>query len=686
MTVRFECTNGIALVTIDNPPVNAISRDVRQGLLDAMEQALANNAERMIITGHGKAFVAGADAKEFGDPPKGPHLNDVLARLSSLPIPTVSAINGVALGGGLEIALATRYRIAAPSATLGLPEVTLGIVPGAGGTQRLPRLVGVTKAIEMVGSGKAISAVEAVAVGLVDEMSGEPTDAARALPMETLRNAVRTDEIEPPISNIIDVDAAIAQVKRRSPGQIAPEKAVALVVDAMTLPIDEGLAKERATFLELRGSEQAEALRHVFFAERAAVSQGNEFPRPASPVKTAIVVGGGNMGASIAYALATGGLRVTVIETNSEASLRAEANVARLIDQGFTRGLLSEQGTVDLRARIEHRIGYDGIKPVDLAIEAAFEDMEVKRSIFDMLAKGLPESTILATNTSYLDVNKFAETIPAPERFLGLHFFSPAHIMKLLEIVKGDKTSDATLGVSFALAKLLQKIPVLSGVCDGFIGNRILSRYRHAADVLLLEGATPTEVDEAMRSFGMAMGPYEAQDMSGLDIGYANRKRQNLRNRSDVRYIPILDRLIEENGRLGRKSGAGWYDYEGSKSITSDVVYGQLVRASDEAGVHRTEVPQKEIQNRLVLAMIAEAVAILEEGIAQRPRDIDLVLIHGYGFPRWRGGLMHYADHLGVEEVNDRLVRLQRSDPSSWPASGLLLKLVSEGRTFASLN
>jgi 3-hydroxyacyl-CoA dehydrogenase len=686
MPVHFECSDGVAIATIDNPPVNAIDRHVRQGLLDAMDLARTNNARRMIITGRGAVFVAGADTREFDVAPQPPHLNDVLNLLASFPIPVISAINGAALGGGLEIALASHYRIAASRASMGLPEVTLGIVPGAGGTQRLARLIGISTAVDMIGFGKTVDAEEAKAMGLVDALSDDPLATARSMDEAILKRAVPTDLRPPPASDDASVAAAMALAGRRLPSQHAPSRAIRLVAASATLPIAEGLSHERETFLELRASDQARALRHVFFSERAALSQSKQFPRPNRDIATALVVGGGNMGAAIAYALATGGIEVTVIETNEEARTRAEANVSRIVEQGVSRGLLTAKAADDIKARFGYKVGYEAVAPVDLAIEAAFEDMEVKRAIFDALAKSLPEHTILATNTSYLDVNQLAEGIPVPGRFLGLHFFSPAHIMKLLEIVRGDKTSPETLGTAFALAKTLKKIPVLSGVCDGFIGNRILSRYRQAADILLLEGASPSQVDAAMRNFGMAMGPYEAQDLSGLDIAYANRKRQDLRNRTDIRYVPLADRLVEENERLGRKSGAGWYDYRDGKPLPSPIVDAQLLRASQEANIERRYIPEHEITRRILSAMIAEATEILDEGIAQRPRDIDLVLVHGYGFPRWRGGLMHYADSLTPTAILSDIQRLAAIDPLSWSAPPLLARLALDGLSFDSLN
>ncbi|WP_203437260.1 MULTISPECIES: 3-hydroxyacyl-CoA dehydrogenase [Rhizobium] len=434
---------------------------------------------------------------------------------------------------------------------------------------------------------------------------------------------------------------------KKSSGQVAPRKAVDLVLLSGMSQIDEGLAKERSIFLELRGSEQARALRHVFFAERGAASRGGEFPAPQRQLRTALVVGGGNMGAAIAYALAVGGLNVTILETDSGASRRAKSNSDRIIKQGKSRGILTQGEAQALTAPINHRVGYDCLDAVDIAIEAVFEDMAVKKAVFASLAAALPDPTILATNTSYLDINELALEVQSPERFLGLHFLSPAHIMKLLEIVRGDKTSPETLGVAYALAKTLRKVPVLSGVCDGFIGNRILARYRQAADLLLLEGATPYQIDEAMRSFGMVMEPYEAQDMSGLDIAYANRQRQKLRKSNDVRYVPIAHRLVEDYKRLGRKTEACWYNYEGINPTQSSVVLSLLDQVSHEANIERRTFNSPEIQERLLEAMIGEARSILGEGIAERPEDIDLVMIHGYGFPRWRGGLLDYAERQG---------------------------------------
>lgn len=685
MPVTYERHGEVAVITFDNPPLNVFGQAMRAGLQAAIARAREERPERLILTGAGRAFVAGADAREFDGPPLAPQLNDVLAELVDLPFPTIAAITGPALGGGLEIALACRSRIASPQATLGLPEVTLGLVPGAGGTQRLPRLIGIAAAVDLIGQGRTISADEALTLGLVDELAEDAMAAALARPAETLHRAILADHRPAPMMDSAAIAEAHVLAHRRAAGQESPHIAIDLVAAAATDPIESALVRERAAFIQLRHSNQAIALRHIFFAERASQSQGKSFPTPTAPLQSAVVVGGGLMGAGIAYALAIAGLAVRVVETDAAGQARGLANLDKLIGQGVKRGAIADEAA--FRSRLTCVAGYKNLPPVGLAIEAAFESMEVKRAIFAELEAALPDDTILATNTSYLDVNALAANLRVPGRFLGLHFFAPAHVMKLLEIVRGTQTSDAALGQAFALAKRLKKIPVVSGVCDGFIGNRILSRFRQTVDVLMLEGSCPKGVDDAMRNFGMAMGPYEAQDMSGLDIAYANRKRQNLRARTDIRYVTIADHLVEDLGRLGRKTGAGWYDYDSAgKSIESDVVTHAIYQASETAGVNRIARSKEEIADRAVLAMIMEAIRILEEGIAARPQDIDLVMVHGFGFPRWRGGLMQFANTLTPPVILGKIEALAAEDPLSWSVPNLLRQLVNEGRSFDSLN
>lgn len=681
MTVRHSMQGNACVITIDNPPVNVISAAVREGLMDALDAAEAAGAARIVLTGAGRTFVAGADAKEFDLAPIPPHLPDVLARLERLP--AIAAINGVALGGGLEIALACRMRVAAPGASVGLPEVTLGVIPGAGGTQRLPRLIGIDKAVGLIAEGRAVKADEALTLGIVDAIEDDPVAAALAIPQERLDAALPLRERPAPAPAPEAVTAARAKAAKRAAGQIAPDEAIALVEASADVPLADGLAREREVFLRLRGGDQAAALRHVFFAERAATGRA---PKGAEARETssAIVVGGGTMGAGIAYALAGIGVKVTLIEQDEAGAERARANVARLYGEGVKRGRMTQdEADARMAERLSFRVGYDDLPPADIAIEAAFESMEVKRTIFAALDKGLPETTILATNTSYLDVNAIFAGVSNPGRLIGLHFFAPAHIMKLLEIVRADTTSDTTLATAFRLAARMKKIPVEAGVCDGFIGNRILTRYRQTTDLMLVEGATPSQVDAAMEGWGMAMGPYAVQDLSGLDIAYANRQRKGLKDKPGIRYVRIADRMVEELKRLGRKTGAGWYDYpEGGKRQASAAVDALV---AEEATAPRDWTPE-EIAERAVLSMIEEGFHILDEGIARRPADIDLVLVHGYAFPRWRGGPMHHADRLGLSAVLARIRQLAAEDPLSWRVPPLLERLVSEGRTLARLN
>lgn len=672
--VHFAVTDGIALVTIDNPPVNVTSHAVRQGLAEALDAAEAAGVNRVVVTGAGKTFVAGADAREFVAAPVAPHLPDLVLRIETFPVPVVAAINGAALGGGLEIALACRVRIATPGATLGLPEVTLGIVPGAGGTQRLPRLVGLGPALSLICEGRIIPVQEAEAIGLVDAIASDPVASARIVPIPA-RSA--TGALPAPRPDVDAIKAARQQAEKRSSGQIAPLKAIDLVEAATRLPLDEGLALERETFLDLKTSDQAAALRHIFFAERTAIAQGKAGGRD---IASAVVVGGGNMGAGIAYALAAIGMSVALVESDAAGVERARANVARLYADAVKRGkTTAEAAEAEQAARFSFHEGYGALPPADIAIEAVFEDMEIKRQVFAALDAALPERTILATNTSYLDVNRVGEGISHPERFLGLHFFSPAHVMKLLEVIRARTTSSETLATALRLAARLKKIPVLAGVCDGFIGNRILTRYRQTCDIMLMEGALPAQVDRALRGFGMAMGPYEVQDLSGLDIAYANRKRLGWRTKDGFRYIPIADRIVEETGRLGRKTGAGWYDYDGGKASPSPLIDRIVAEESARAGITRRVFSDEEIVTRAISSMIEEGFRILEEGIAARASDIDLVMVHGYAFPRWRGGPMHYAGRVGFAEIARRIDAFAAEDPLSWGVPALLRRAAREG-------
>ncbi len=682
--VRVETLGRALVVTIENPPVNVISAAVRKGLLAAIDQAeaalAAGRVDRIVLTGAGRAFVAGADAKEFDAAPAPPHLPDVLLRLMRLP--AVAAINGAALGGGLELALACRARVASASALLGLPETTLGVVPGAGGTQRLPRLIGAERALALIPEGRSIKPDEALALGLIDAIAEDPVRAA--LLADLSRPAL--DDLPAPVPAPEAAGAARANAEKRLTGQIAPLRAIALIEAACKLPSAEGLAQERATFLELKAGPQARALRHVFFAERGAGAGPDLKALTPAPITRALVAGGGTMGAAIAYALSGVGIHITLLEQDAEAEARARANVAALFDAAVARGKQTRKDADrQLAQGFAFVSGAGGPLPqVDLAIEAVFENLEVKRALFARLAAALPEGTILATNTSYLDVNAIAECLPHPERFLGLHFFAPAHLMKLVEVIRAKATSPQTLATAFGLTRRLGKIAVEAGVCDGFIGNRILTRYRQTGDILLIEGALPEEVDAAMTGFGMAMGPYAVQDLSGLDIAYANRQRKNQAAQPGIRYIPIADRMVERLKRLGRKSGAGWMDYDGGKPKPSAQVAALIADVSAKAGLTRRGFAAETIARRLMLAMIAEGFDILDEGIARRAADIDLVLVHGYGFPRWRGGPMRLAEEWGLATVAAELAALAVEDPLSWRVPPLLARLVAEGKALSS--
>ena len=682
MQVTMRSENHVGYVTLSNPPVNAIGQALRMGLLKAVRWAERGRLDRVIVLGAGGIFAAGADAKEFDAPPQEPHLPEVLNAIDESFVPWIAAIEGVALGGGAEIAMACRMRIMAPGARIGLPEVTLGVIPGAGGTARLPRLVGLQKAVEMITTGKAIGAQEACSAGLVHTVEDDPFEAAFLVNSEALGCIVPTWEYHAPAHDADLFHMARENLQAKMPRQDAPVRALKVIEAGLALPFHEALAHERRVFLELKTGSQAKALRHLFFVQRAAKApvhlKGSAFE-----VQHAVVVGGGTMGAGIAYALLSSGLRVTVLEADAAGLKRAEDNIAKIIEASLTRGMIDAACAADLRSRLTLSTQYSQAATAQLAIEAAFEDMAVKHEILGKLDAVLPADAVLATNTSYLDINEMAVSLMDPTRVIGLHFFAPAHIMKLLEIVQGTQSSDRAIAVGYALAKRLGKVPVLAGVCDGFIGNRILARYREAADTVFMDGSTPWEVDDAMVEFGYAMGPYEAQDLSGLDIAYANRQRQAPTRDPKRRYIPIADRMIEL-GKLGRKTSAGWYRYPGGEGKVEDPIVADLaIEEAHFASITRTDYSGQDICQRLVLAMINEAADILDAGIAQSAGDIDLVTVFGYGFPRWRGGLMHYADSLGVETIVAKIEILAQEDPVAWKVSPLLRRCADAGQSLA---
>lgn len=671
MPVSVEKRGTVALVTLSNPPVNAIGRAERQGLLDALAMVEADAAiHAVVIAGEGGNFAAGADAREFDGAPLEPHLPDALNAIEACTKPWIAAISGAALGGGLEIALVCDKRIAHPRASLGLPETNLGVVPGSGGTQRLPRLVGMAAALDMIPLGSPVTPSHALAIGLVDELSDDPL--ARALELansDVLPPKRRVSQMESPTPEVEALVAAEAAVAKKKPGQVAPRRAIELIALSAETDFAEGSKAERESFLALRTGSQARALRHIFFAERGARAPKEIAALPVPEITRAAIIGGGTMGAGIAWALMQAGIAVTLVEVMDSAVERARHNVGKLAKEAEKRGLLTPEKAAAMMERIRFQVGYDGLGDCQLAIEAAYESMEVKKAVFADLDTTLPQGAVLATNTSYLDINQIAASVSRPGAVVGLHFFSPAHVMKLLEIVRADATAPETLAAAFGVAKRLKKIPVLSGVCDGFIGNRILARYREIADMVMIDGSLPWEIDEAMVEFGYAMGPYMAQDLAGLDIAFANRKRLAATRDPARRTVPISDRMVEE-GRLGRKASVGWYRYPGGGGAVVDPLLEDLITEEARfARITRREFSGDEIRRRLLAAMINEAAAILHEGIADSATAVDLVTVNGYGFPRWRGGLMHYAAEYGFDRVIADIEEFSREDPVVWKVS-----------------
>ncbi|MBD3763201.1 MAG: enoyl-CoA hydratase/isomerase family protein [Rhodobacterales bacterium] len=637
--VRIDRDGDIAVVTVDNPPVNALGQALRQGLWDAVATLDADPAVRaVVLICAGRTFIAGADVTEFGRPPQPPHLPDLVDRIEGAARPWIAAIHGSALGGGFELAMGCRFRVALDTAQVGLPEVTLGIVPGASGTVRTPRLAGVAAAVDLVTTGRPVGAARALDLGLVDAVV---TGDLRAQAVAFARAAL-TRPLPQPVSArpVTAPDPAWWEDRRkaiakRARGEVAPLRALDCLRAAAERPFAQAMAQERATFLDLRGSDQAAALRHIFFAERAA-------PRPAHlagidplPLRRAAVIGGGTMGAGIVAALRDAGLPVVLIERDEAAVARGLDNLRAIFDGAVRRGRLTEPQAADRLAGVTAGCDHALLADSDLVIEAVFEDLGVKRAVFDRLGQVCRADAVLATNTSYLDPQLIARGLPDPARFIGLHFFSPANVMKLLEIVPTPDTAPAVLATGFALARSLGKIPVQAGICEGFIGNRILKRYRAEAEALLRQGVTVAAVDAAMRAHGLAMGPFEAQDLGGLDIAWLQREGA----RAAGQDVPeTLGDILVRAGRKGQKTGGGWYDYApGDRTPQPSAAVAALI-APQVAPAQ--DMPAEAIAARLVAAMADEGRAILAQGIARTPADIDLVEVHGYGYPRWRGGPM----------------------------------------------
>ncbi|WP_347919198.1 3-hydroxyacyl-CoA dehydrogenase NAD-binding domain-containing protein [Paracoccus marcusii] len=643
--VHLRVQHGFAIVTIDNPPVNAGSTAVRAGILARLAEAEAKGAQGIVILGAGRTFIAGSDISEFGAPLAAPELPQVIAAIEDCAAPVCAAIHGACLGGGFELALGCDLRVAAPGAVLGLPEVTLGMVPGAGGTQRLPRLTGVAKAIELVCSGRRVKADEALSLGMIDALAEDSAPEAliaaaiaalRAYPDKRLLRDAAVPAADPAA-----VEATVGSVLKRGKGRPNVAEAIRLVRLSADTPALDALRAERASFQDLRLQEEAFALRHLFFAERAAARIEGLEARSATLGRIGLV-GGGTMGQGICRAMLAASLPVTLAERNAEARDAAASAIASALDAAAGKGRLTPDAAARRKALLTATDSLDELAECDLVIEAVFEDMDVKLDLFTALDGILKPGAILATNTSYLDIDRMASATSRPQDVLGLHFFSPADVMPLLEVVRAGATGERALATALALAKALGKQPVVARVAEGFIGNRIYAAYRRHAEYLIEEGASPTDVDKAATDFGFAMGPFAVGDMSGLDIAWHMRKRQAASRDPAARYVEIPDRLCEA-GRLGRKTAGGYYDYDGGRAQPSPAAEAIIAEARAAKGIAPRSFTEGEIQDRLLGAILNEAALVLAEGVAQRPGDIDVALVHGYGFPRWRGGPLWWA-------------------------------------------
>ena len=649
--VHLERDGDVAVIVIDNPPVNAGSAEVRRGLLDAIEAVGHDDAfKAAVLIGAGKTFIAGSDLREFGQPLQAPQLPEVIAAIEACAKPVVAALHGAALGGGFELALGCDARVAAAGTVVGLPEVTLGIIPGAGGTQRLPRLVGMPKAIELACSGARVPSAQALALGLIDrEVEGELRAAAAAHARGLAGTKSRVRDRGVPAAEPQAVEQASAAALKAGKRRPAVRAAIEAVTSAAQLPIDEGLARERAVFQELRVSREAFALRHQFFAERDSARLPELEGVAARAVQCVVVIGAGTMGSGIAISALDAGFDVALLEQD-EAALRRGAERIREHYAGRVQaGKLKASAAAQCEARLQCTTDWAVLASADLVIEAVFEDLDVKRQVFARIDGLARPGAVLASNTSYLDLDLIARATRRPQDVIGLHFFSPANVMRLLEVVRGAATAPDALATGLALAKRLRKLPVVTGNAFGFIGNRIYAAYRRQCEFMIEEGAWPEQVDAALEAFGFAMGPFAVADLSGLDIAWRMRQAQAA---TRARYVHIPDRLGEA-GRLGRKTGAGYYLYEsGSRGRQVDpAVHALIEQASADKGIVRRALSDEEIQRRALLAMVNEAARLLGEGVARSAGDVDVVLVNGFGFPRWEGGPVFWARERGPEAL-----------------------------------
>jgi 3-hydroxyacyl-CoA dehydrogenase len=690
--VDLRIEGRVALVSFSNPPVNTLRHSVRGELVAAISSAVANPAvDAIVLAGGAEFFSAGADVTEFGRPAMSasPSLHDLIAAVEDSPKPIIAAIDGSCLGGGFELALGCHYRVAAASARFGLPEIKLGLLPGAGGTQRLPRLTGAELALRVILTGDILPAGQFAGTRALDYIvASDAVSAARRwveagntkAPPRRVRDMEVTDA-----GMDIACDDALASLSASSPRDAAARQAVE-AVRASKLPFAEGERRERAAFVELLGSPESRALRHAFFAERAAARvPGIAADTPTRRIDAAAVVGAGTMGTGIAMCLLDADIPVRLLEINPDAAARGVAQIRGTYESALKKGKVKVEQLEQRMRSLEVASSYESIASADLVIEAVFEQLAVKQAVLARLDDCMKPGAIIASNTSTLDLNVLAAGTRRPQDVIGLHFFSPAHVMRLLEIVRGRETGKDVLATALALAKRMRKVAAVAGVCDGFIGNRMIEQYMRQALFMLDEGATPRRVDEAAELFGFAMGPFRMSDLAGNDIGWAIRKRRYLEH-PQMRYSRIADRLCEL-GRIGQKAQAGWYDYEpGDRNPRDSKAVADLLKAHRESlGVTPRELPAREIVDRLVLSLVNEGAALLEEGIAIRSSDIDVVYLHGYGFPRWRGGPMRYADELGLREVVRRMGALATNpldDATFWRPAPLLARLAAEGGSF----
>ncbi len=698
MSADYKVHGDVAVISLNNPPVNGLGLSTRQAITEGVEKAVQDaSIKAIVITGDGKAFSGGADIREFGSPKatQEPNLLSVIAQIENCAKPVVAAVHTVAMGGGLELALGCHYRITAPGASIALPEVKIGLLPGAGGTQRLPRVLGVEPALNMIVSGEAIkSEMLAMLPGqkLFDKMSASPD----SLMDEALKFAREVADVRP-LPRVRDLPCKHPQgdayfqftrnmVKGMAKNYPAPPKCVDAVQAATKKKFDEGMVIERELFMNLMWTPECRALRHLFMSQRAA-SKIADVPdtTPTRAIKQVAVIGAGTMGGGISMNFLNAGIPVKILETKQDALDRGIATIKKNYEAQVKKGKLKEDKYAQRMALLTSTLSYDDIKDADLVIEAVFEEMGVKETVFKQLDAVMKPGAILASNTSTLDVNAIANFTKRPEDVIGMHFFSPANVMKLLEVVRGAKTAKDVLATVMALAKTIKKTAVVSGVCDGFIGNRMIEQYGRQGGFLLEEGCTPQQVDKAIEKFGFAMGPFRMGDLAGNDIGWAIRKRRYV-EKPNMKYSKTAD-LPCEMGRFGQKVGKGWYDYQAGKrdAIPNKEVEDMVVKHRATIGMTPRKISDEEIVQRLVFSLVNEAAHILEDGIASKASDIDMVYITGYGFPIYRGGPMLYADQVGLFNVVQAMHRFAANphdDAEFWKPAPLLAKLAAEGKTF----